>query len=599
MTYPSGRVITTGRDDIGRTSGLSDTSNNYLSSISYNSAQLPTALTYGNGVQASFGYNDHLQLSSLSYTSGSNTLLNLAYNYLDTNGHNTGQIQSITDSRGTAYSTSYTYDPLGRLQQAETGDLVSPNTWRLSWGYDRYGNRLSQTLVGGTASAGQPQLTVGAGSNHITTSGFSYDAAGNLIKDGIHNYTYNGEGEITQVDSTISYAYDGHRWRIAKTVNSATTVYVYSGSKVIAEYPSGGAATTPNVEYIYSGSRLVATIAGTSVTYHHPDHLSNRLETNSSGAVTRTFGHMPFGDSWYETGTADKWKFTGYERDSTESGLDYAMHRFYSSGFGRFISPDLLHGQKRNPQSLNRYSYVTNDPVNGSDPLGLEELVLGGPPEAAQDDSGGFDLDFLFCASGLTCNFGGGGGGGGGLPNLFPEKPTPPRPGPLVLRILQIQQIIDSILNGSNLCADFFNSNSLVGPNQAANIYDNTNIQILDNTNGTYTSRAAMSSQESAFDPGNTITVWVNSPMGRPMQPANYANPGPPALLHLGSFIGGTLGADVLIMLHELGHILGVIPADGQAADPTGQLTKTNEKTIEGNCDQAVKDAIAAMGPGL
>src|SRR5262249_41850045 len=89
-----------------------------------------------------------------------------------------------------------------------------------------------------------------------------------------------------------------------------------------------------------------------------------------SATITRTFGTLPFGDIWYETGTADKWKFTSYERDS-ESGLDYAMHRYYNNGFGRFQSLDLLPGRLGNPQSLNRYAYVTNDPINLVDPQGL------------------------------------------------------------------------------------------------------------------------------------------------------------------------------------------------------------------------------------
>src|SRR5262249_14291547 len=74
LTYPSGRVVNPGYDSIGRTTQIASGGTNYLSGMAYNSAQLPTGFTYGNGVQAGFGYNDHLQLSSLSYVSGSNTL---------------------------------------------------------------------------------------------------------------------------------------------------------------------------------------------------------------------------------------------------------------------------------------------------------------------------------------------------------------------------------------------------------------------------------------------------------------------------------------------------------------------------------------------
>ena len=96
-----------------------------------------------------------------------------------------------------------------------------------------------------------------------------------------------------------------------------------------------------------------------------------RVNTNSSGSNIGEQGHYPFGTSWYKNSTTTKWQFTSYERDS-ESGLDYAIFRHDSSRLGRFMQPDPLAGTIANPQSLNRYAYVQNDPVNLIDPLGLE-----------------------------------------------------------------------------------------------------------------------------------------------------------------------------------------------------------------------------------
>ena len=61
---------------------------------------------------------------------------------------------------------------------------------------------------------------------------------------------------------------------------------------------------------------------------------------------------------------------TGKERDS-ESGLDYFGARYNSSSMGRFMSPDPLGGDLTNPQSLNRYSYVLNNPLTNTDPTGM------------------------------------------------------------------------------------------------------------------------------------------------------------------------------------------------------------------------------------
>jgi RHS repeat-associated protein len=82
-------------------------------------------------------------------------------------------------------------------------------------------------------------------------------------------------------------------------------------------------------------------------------------------------GSYPYGESWYTTGSGapDNFIFTSYERDQ-ESGLDYAMARYYDSTVGRFCSADPLGGQPDDPQSWNRYAYVRNDPVNMTDPSG-------------------------------------------------------------------------------------------------------------------------------------------------------------------------------------------------------------------------------------
>ena len=79
------------------------------------------------------------------------------------------------------------------------------------------------------------------------------------------------------------------------------------------------------------------------------------------------------------------YKFTRYERD-TETGLDYAMGRYYDSTQGRLMSADPVGGAIADPQSLNRYPYAFNNPSNYTDPTGLDDcsenplcfVVLGG-----------------------------------------------------------------------------------------------------------------------------------------------------------------------------------------------------------------------------
>jgi len=60
--------------------------------------------------------------------------------------------------------------------------------------------------------------------------------------------------------------------------------------------------------------------------------------------------------------------FTGQRLDST--GLYYYGARYYDPAIGRFISPDSIVQDFANPQTLNRYSYVLNNPLKYVDPTG-------------------------------------------------------------------------------------------------------------------------------------------------------------------------------------------------------------------------------------
>ncbi|MBZ5508627.1 MAG: RHS repeat-associated core domain-containing protein [Acidobacteriia bacterium] len=131
--------------------------------------------------------------------------------------------------------------------------------------------------------------------------------------------------------------------------------------------------------------------SGGTTNFLHTDWLgSRRVATGPTGSSTDTCTGLPFGDGINCVGTEPNFnRFTDYVHDP-ESNLEHSLFRQYSSTQGRFMSPDPYHGSMDlgNPQSMNRYPYVGGNPINFTDPVGLDfgggdcTLFDGSPGEA-------------------------------------------------------------------------------------------------------------------------------------------------------------------------------------------------------------------------
>jgi RHS repeat-associated protein len=398
ITYPSGRVVQQNLDNVGLLNAILSGSTTYASipepPTGYNASGQLLTFTYGNGVVANVGYSAaRQQMTSLSYTKGTQTWFSLNYGYMNgqancgtsTTTGNDGLIQCIQDMVDNGRSVVYGYDPLNRLTSAVTAGSTAYAAWGLSETYDRYGNRLNQGVTAGIAPSNPlsfattpaPPTNPPGGAYTNRPDGYSFDASGNMLNDGSNTLTYDADNCLVSAANsgfgTSTYSCDARGIRVKKALQSGTTtVYIFSGGKDIAEYDytSGSPSpSSPSREYIYLGAQLIATIQGSSTNYHHSDHLSVRVTTDANGNKIGEQGHYPYGELWYATNTTTKFIFTSYERDS-ESGNDYAMARFYINRFGRFSCVDPSLGRPADPQSWNRYTYARNNPVNITDPSG-------------------------------------------------------------------------------------------------------------------------------------------------------------------------------------------------------------------------------------
>ncbi len=159
--------------------------------------------------------------------------------------------------------------------------------------------------------------------------------------------------------------------------STGTLYWSDAGGEVLDETDRSG---TMQEEYVYFNGQRIARrdLPSGNVHYYFSNHLgSASVITDSSGNIQQQTDYYPFGGIAYSTGAdANRYKFTGKERD-TESGLDMFGARYYASGMGRFMTPDwaarptpVPYAGFDNPQSLNLYSYVKNNPTTLTDPNG-------------------------------------------------------------------------------------------------------------------------------------------------------------------------------------------------------------------------------------
>jgi RHS repeat-associated protein len=99
---------------------------------------------------------------------------------------------------------------------------------------------------------------------------------------------------------------------------------------------------------------------------------STVMTTGANGGWIGDLQLYPWGEAWVSAGSPGyDQHFAGMNQVDGAPLLYPAPFRRYSTPQGRWLSPDPLGGNIGNPQSLNRYAYVMNNPMSLIDPLGL------------------------------------------------------------------------------------------------------------------------------------------------------------------------------------------------------------------------------------
>jgi RHS repeat-associated protein len=315
-------------------------------------------------------------------------------------------------------SSYYNYEGSGVV--VSTGP--NPGTYVYQcWAYDGFGNRTNELYTNSPCpvtltNANSSNWATFNTSNQIsgsTTGGVVYDGAGNVIQDSLNSYAYDEEGRLCAVQNNLTlaayqYLYDAEGRRFEKgTISgfprgtvcasphspislppgvgfSATEVYLLgpTGEQEV-ELDFGSGNITQAHQNVYADGGLLATYTVTSgadpaLYFDFNDWQgTKRLQVNAAGQAVNWWSSDPFGDylNPHIQGGPDATEhhFTGKERD-TESGNDYFGARYYGSSMGRFMSPDwsakaepVPYAKLDDPQSLNLYAYVLNNPLRHID----------------------------------------------------------------------------------------------------------------------------------------------------------------------------------------------------------------------------------------
>ena len=209
--------------------------------------------------------------------------------------------------------------------------------------------------------------------SHAVKFDFKYDNNGNMLQDQYNKYTYNKLNQLIKVYDKSNklieeYSYDHLGQRIKKIEYLSTgkqTIYYLDSNLIKIVNTSGSFYVT---YYKDANNKILAKKDTNNKKYYfHSDHLgSTALITDSSGNTFEKTEYLPFGG--INVGGKERFLFTGKEKDETD--LSYYESRYYSSDLRQFVQPDSMMPNYFNPQSLNRYSYVLNNPYKYTDSTG-------------------------------------------------------------------------------------------------------------------------------------------------------------------------------------------------------------------------------------
>jgi RHS repeat-associated protein len=200
------------------------------------------------------------------------------------------------------------------------------------------------------------------------------------------NLNWDSDNKLRSADidangtADVNFQYDALGRRVARSGTGGSVVFVQMDQQTIADYPVGGAATTPTFRYVYASYidepvvRKTAGTGGTLVYFHRNHQFSITAITTSTGAISERYAYSAYGQPTIlnasgsvisATTLTNRYTYTGREWDAT-LGFHHFRARWMSPSAGRFLGRDSI-GYR---DSFNLQQYVGQFVLSGMDPSG-------------------------------------------------------------------------------------------------------------------------------------------------------------------------------------------------------------------------------------